>query len=44
MTKQIYITREIPEAGLKLLREKGIEFDMGTSDLPPTKKEIIKKL
>ncbi len=44
MSKQIYITREIPEAGLKLLREKGIEFDMGTSDLPPTKKEIIKKL
>ncbi|HAE36915.1 MAG: hypothetical protein UR85_C0003G0092 [Candidatus Nomurabacteria bacterium GW2011_GWF2_35_66] len=44
MPKQIYITREIPEAGLKLLREKGIEFDMGTNDLPPSKKEIIKIL
>jgi len=44
MTKQIYITRKIPEAGLKLLREKGILFDMGTSKVPPTKKEIIKAL
>ncbi|MEI7688771.1 MAG: D-glycerate dehydrogenase [Candidatus Nomurabacteria bacterium] len=44
MTKHIYITRKIPEAGLKLLKDKGISFDMGTSSLPPTKKEIIKKL
>ncbi len=44
MSKKIYITRRIPEAGLKLLREKGIEFDMGTSKLPPSKKFIIKKL
>ena len=44
MNKQIYITREIPEAGLKLLREKGIEFDMGTDVNPPSKKDIIKKL
>jgi glyoxylate reductase len=44
MTKQIYITRKIPEAGLKLLREKGISFDMGTDSFPPTKKDIIKKL
>ncbi len=44
MTKQIYITRKIPEAGLKLLREKGISFDMGTESYPPTKKDIIKKL
>ncbi len=44
MPKQIYITREIPEAGLKLLKEKGIVFDMGTSKSIPTKKEIIKEL
>lgn len=44
MSKQIYITREIPEAGLKLLREKGIIFDMGMSKSTPTKKDIIKEL
>ena len=44
MSKHIYITRKIPEAGLKLLREKGIIFDMGTSKVPPTKKELIKVL
>lgn len=44
MNKRIYITREIPEAGLKLLREKNIEFDMGTSELPPSKKDLIKQL
>lgn len=44
MSKQIYITRKIPEAGLKLLREKDISFDMGDSKNPPTKKEIIKAL
>lgn len=44
MAKIIYITRKIPEVGLKLLREKGIDFDIGTSKVPPTKKEIIKAL
>lgn len=44
MSKQIYITRKIPEAGLKLLRGKGIAFDIGTSKNPPTKKEVIKAL
>jgi len=44
MTKQIYITRKIPETGLKLLRDKGINFEMGTSKIPPTKKELIKVL
>ena len=44
MSKKIYITRKIPEAGLKILREKGIEFDMGTSELAPSKKDIIKQL
>ena len=44
MDKKVYITRKIPEAGLKLLREKGIQFDMGDSKNPPTQKEIIKAL
>ncbi|MFA6386232.1 MAG: D-glycerate dehydrogenase [Candidatus Paceibacterota bacterium] len=44
MSKQIYITRKIPESGLKLLREKGILFDIGTSKGAPTKKDIIKEL
>lgn len=44
MSKQIYITRKIPEAGLKLLRDKGVIYDMGTSTCPPSKKEIIKNL
>jgi glyoxylate reductase len=42
--KIIYITRKIPEVGLKILREKGIPFDMGTSKNPPTKKELMKAL
>ncbi len=44
MSKKIYITRKIPEAGLKILRDKGIEFDMGTNSKPPSKKFIIKML
>jgi glyoxylate reductase len=44
MNKQIYITRKIPESGLKILREKGIGFDIGDSKNPPTKKELIKAL
>lgn len=44
MPKQIYITRKIPETGLKLLRDKGIDFDMGDAKLPPNKKDIIKAL
>jgi len=44
MDKTIYITRKIPEAGLKLLREKGINFDIGKSKVPPTQKELVKIL
>lgn len=43
-SKLIYITRKIPEAGLKLLKEKGINFDIGKSKIPPTKKELLKIL
>ncbi len=44
MPKQIYITRRIPDAGLKLLDEKGIQYDMCDEHNPPCKKDIIKKL
>jgi hypothetical protein len=41
MAKIIYITRQIPEVGLKLLKEKGIEFDIGEHKLPPTRKSPV---
>ena len=44
MVKQIYITRKIPEAGLKLLRENNISYDIGNKKTPPTKKDILKAL
>jgi glyoxylate reductase len=44
MDKKIYITRKIPEVGLKLLRDKGISYDIGKFKIPPTKKQIIKEL
>ena len=44
MTKQIYITRKIPEAGLKLLRENNISYDIGSKKTPPIKKDILKAL
>lgn len=44
MSKHIYITRKIPEAGLKLLREKGITFDIGLEKCAPSKKDILKAL
>jgi len=42
MNKHIYITRKIPDVGLKLLKEKGITFDIGQFKIPPTKKQLIK--
>jgi len=44
MTKHIYITRRIPEAGLNILTENGVTFDIGTSKLPPSKKDLINAL
>lgn len=44
MAKTILITRKIPEAGLKLLREKGINFDIGNYKRPLTRKQLIKDL
>ena len=44
MTKKIYITRKIPDIGIKKLQEKGYEIDIYPKENPPTKKEIIKAL
>ena len=43
MTK-IYITRPIPEIGLKMLRDKGYEVDVRDSSSIPTLKELKKAL
>lgn len=42
--KIIYITRKIPDAGLKILTEQGIKYDIGNFKRPPQKKELVKEL
>ena len=42
--KKIYITRQIPEFGIKMLTDKGYEVDVNSKDRPLTKKELIKAL
>jgi glyoxylate reductase len=42
--KKVYITRKIPEAGLKILRDNCIEFDMADHKFPPTQKQVINNL
>mgnify|MGYP001411248274 CR=1 FL=1 len=42
--KIIYITRKIPEPGLKILDEHNIKYDIGNFKKPPTKKDLIKEL
>lgn len=44
MSKKIYITRQIPEVGIQMLREKGYEIDINTKDRPLEQKELIKAL
>lgn len=41
---KIYITRQIPEPAVSMLKERGYEVVMGDGVRPPTKKEIIKAL
>lgn len=41
---KIYITRRIPEDGIRMLLDKGYEVDINTKDRPLTKKELIKAL
>src|SRR3989344_4309758 len=44
MPKLVYITRKIPELGLRLLQEKGIEIDVSPKDRPLAKRELIRAL
>lgn len=37
---RVYITRKIPEAGLRLLKDHGFELDIWPGDLPPSKEEL----
>ena len=42
--KQIYITRKIPDIGIKMLQDKGYSVDFYPKDCVPSQKEIIKAL
>lgn len=42
--KNIFVTRRIPEVGLKMLTDKGYAVDVSPKDRPLEKKEIIKFL
>lgn len=42
--KLIYITRKIPDAGLKLLDNHGIKYDIGNFKNAPQKRDIVKEL
>ncbi len=44
MSKKIYITRRIPEVGIKMLSEKGYEIDINPKDRPLSPKELVKNL
>ena len=41
---KIYVTRKIPEAGIKKLKDKGYEIDINPEDKVLSKKELIKAL
>lgn len=42
--KKVFITRKIPDVGIKMLIDKGYEVDISPKDRPLTKKELIKYL
>ncbi len=42
--KYIYITRKIPDEGIKMLKDKGYEVDIGKSLETPSKNDIIEAL
>ncbi len=44
MPKKIYVTRKIPDAGLKMLRDKGYEIDLNPKDRIIPRKELIAAL
>ena len=41
---KVYITRQIPQVGIDILKNKGCEVDVSTKDRPLEKKELIKIL
>lgn len=41
---KIFITREIPELGIKMLRDNGYDVTIGKWKIPPTKKDILKAI
>jgi len=44
MPKKIFVTRQIPDVGLKMLRDKGYEVDVRDKDSMPTSRELVKAL
>ncbi len=42
--KKIYITRQIPEVGIRMMKDRGYEVDISPKDRPLSKKELIKIL
>lgn len=42
--KNVFITRRIPEIGIKMLVDKGYNVEISSKDRPLTKKELIKAL
>ncbi|MDE2116822.1 MAG: D-glycerate dehydrogenase, partial [Patescibacteria group bacterium] len=44
MNKKVYVTRMIPEAGLKMLRDKGYEVDVNPRDRVLSTRELVKAL
>ncbi len=42
--KKVYITRQIPQNGIDLLRAKGYEIDINTKNRPLTKSELMRRL
>ena len=41
MQNRIYVTREIPEIGINMLKEKGYEVVVGNDKKPISQKDII---
>jgi len=42
--KMVFVTRRIPDSGLRMLREKGYEVDVSPKNRPLSKRELIKAL
>jgi glyoxylate reductase len=44
MPKKIFVTRQIPDVGLKMLRDKGYEVDVRDKNSMPTYRELVRAL